>query len=168
MRRTPGTECRRGLAARIGVDGRRHARRPARRQFEREAAGGGSPATPSEDPLGQEPSLDSERLEGGNLLGLGRQPRQVRMPEHVVELEEAPHEEFRGRDPGAAVVPRLANRFVGRASTTPGMCRSIHSDAYPYREVRVQGLCTAPSSCIVSCKPTISTGRYRCQYEMTL
>ena len=55
------------------------------------------------DPLGQERALDAERLEGGHLLRLGREPRQAGMIKHIVEREQAPHQHFRGGDPAAAV-----------------------------------------------------------------
>ena len=67
------------------------------------------------DPLGQERALDAERLEGGHLLRLGREPRQAGMIKHIVEREQAPHQHFRGGDPAAAAVPG-AERPVDPAS----------------------------------------------------
>ena len=70
------------------------------------------------DPLGKDPALDAERLEGGHPLPLGRQPWQVGTLEHVVEGEEASPQHLRGGDLAAAVVPG-AERLVDRASVDP-------------------------------------------------
>ena len=103
VRGTPGAERRRGLVARIDVDedgalGVKRDREPER---------GVAPEVPGRspvDPPGQEPALDAERLEGGHLLRLGREPRQLGMIEHVVEREEASHEHFLGGNPPVADV----------------------------------------------------------------
>ena len=70
---------------------------------------------PAVDSLGHDLAFDAERLEGGHLLGLGREPRQVRVFEDVVEREEPSHEYFRGSDPSSAPVPG-AERPVDLAS----------------------------------------------------
>ena len=70
------------------------------------------------DPLGQERALDAERLEGGHLLRLGREPRQAGMIKHIVEREQAPHQHFPGGDPAAAAVPG-AERPVDAAKFRP-------------------------------------------------
>ena len=87
------------------------------REPEREVASevpGHSPV----DPPGQELALDAERLEGGHLLRLGREPRQLGMIEHVVEREEATHEHFLGGNPAPASVPG-AERTVDAAPVDP-------------------------------------------------
>ena len=49
-------------------------------------------------PLGQDPALNPERLEGGHLLGLGRKPRQAGMLDDVVEREQPTHQHVPGGD----------------------------------------------------------------------
>ena len=49
-------------------------------------------------------ALDPECLERGDLLGLGRQPRQIGMLKHVVEREAAAHEHGPGSGPAVADV----------------------------------------------------------------
>ena len=98
MCRAPGAECRRCLVARIDVDENGAPGVKRDREPEREVA----PEVPGRspvDPLGQERVLDAERLEGGHLLRLGREPRQAGMIKHIVEREQAPHQHFRGGDP---------------------------------------------------------------------
>ncbi len=55
-------------------------------------------------PQGQVPSFDPERLEGTDLLRLGRQPWQAWMLQHVVERKQAPEENFQRSDPAVADV----------------------------------------------------------------
>ena len=85
--------------------------------LEREVAAG-VPGRSSIDSLGQEPAFDAERLEGADLLRLGREPGQARMFEHVVEREQAPHEDLRGGDLAAADVPG-AERTIDPSPVDP-------------------------------------------------
>ena len=63
-------------------------------------ASGGSPV----DPDRQESALDAERLERGDLLVLGREPRQIRVLDHVVEREAAAHQHLGRGGPAVANV----------------------------------------------------------------
>ena len=69
-------------------------------------------------PDGQEPPVDPERVEGGDLLGLGREPRQIRMPDHVFERQQAAQEDDRGSGPAVADVLR-AERAVESPRVDP-------------------------------------------------
>ncbi len=87
------------------------------RQFDWEVAAcasGGSPV----DPDRQESALDAERLERADLLVLGRQPRQIRVLDHMVEREEAAHQHFLGGGPAVANVLG-AERAVGPPGEDP-------------------------------------------------
>ena len=103
VRSTPGAESRRCLVARIDVDedGALGVKRD--REPEREVA----PEVPGRspvDPPGQEPVLDAERLEGGHLLRLGREPRprQTLRRQWLVPLRER-GAGFSGSRSGAAI-----------------------------------------------------------------
>ena len=132
-RGTPGAERRRGLVARIDVDedgalGVKRDREPER------AVAPEVPGRSPVDPPGQEPALDAERLEGGHLLRLGREPRQLGMIEHVVEREAASHEHFSRRDPASADVPH-AERPVDPAPVDPASM-SMHRTVQPFAAIR--------------------------------
>jgi len=91
VRVSPGAERGRSLVARVHVDERRAGRVQRDGQLDGEVAAGVAGGTPV-DSNGEEGALDSERLERGDLLVLGRQPRQVRVLDHVVEREQAAHQ----------------------------------------------------------------------------
>ncbi len=103
--------------ARLGVDEDGALRVQRDGKPEREEAPEATERAPV-DPLGKDPPLDPERLEGGHPVRFGRQPRQAGVFEHVVEREQAPHHHFRRRDPAAAVVPGT-KRLVDPAPVDP-------------------------------------------------
>ena len=71
--------------------------------LEREVAPG-VPGGSAVEARGQQLALDPEGLERGDLLVLGRQPRQAGMLDHVVEREQAAHEHVGGRRAAVADV----------------------------------------------------------------
>ena len=102
----------RGLVAGIDVHEDRALGAQRERQAEVKVAAyvpGGTPV----GPLGQDPALDPERLERGDLLGLGREPRQAGTVEEVVERQQPTHEHGPERDPA-------------RPMELPGAERPVH------------------------------------------
>ena len=96
-------EARSGLVARIGVDEHRALGVKRDGQLEGEVP----PRIAAGAPVhahGQEFAIQPKRLERTDLLGLGREPRQVRVLDHVVEREQAPHQHLGRGDPAVADV----------------------------------------------------------------
>ena len=90
----PGAQGRGGLVSRIGVDEDGPVRFQCDRQLEPEVLPG-LPHRSRVHPQGKVPSFDPERLEGTELLRLGRQPGQAGMLQHIVERKQAREENFR-------------------------------------------------------------------------
>ena len=103
MRGAPGAQRRGGLVSRIDVDEDSPVRFQSDRQLEPEVMPG-LRYRYLIHPQGKVPAFDPERLEGTDLLRLGRQPGQAGMLQHVVEREQAPEENFRRSHPAVADV----------------------------------------------------------------